>query len=83
MVQLPFAGKSIEEIRQKAMAGRPAGIVGCYSTDIRTVCGMMLQPNASRRPHITEILNSPAVLERQRAPLLSTVRAQGLVPPTS
>ena len=61
---VPFEARSIKELRHRVLRGKYPAIPRSYSSDLHNMVHSMLTMDASKRPTIGEILQSPAVVKR-------------------
>ena len=85
LLQLPFSGRSLEEIRSKVLVGRPDPIKTNYTDDVKNLVAQMLQTNPANRPTLASILQMPFIVAKakmlpvldsaaQRADVLNTIK---------
>jgi len=61
---VPFDARSMSELRYKVLRGRPPPIPTSYSAELATLVRRCLEPEASNRPTVEDILASSAVRRR-------------------
>ena len=63
-LKVPFEARSLQELRNKVLAGRYPALPPQYSREMQQTIAACLDQNPDRRPSMDQILNSSAVLSR-------------------